>query len=118
MAVLAALLYLRQSMRLSITIALVFITRLVSAQAVLPVGEPASQGVANPTVGVASDPDASSIDKNPAQLGFLRAWSGVYLHSELASDGNVGGRGDGFFFATPVPYLSALSVGLAVQLVR
>jgi protease-4 len=84
----------------------------------LPRGEPASQGVANPSVGVASDPDASSIERNPAMLGYLRSWSGVYLHSELDANGVVGGRGDGFFFASPLPYVSSIILGGAVQLVR
>ena len=83
-----------------------------------PVGEQATVGITNPSVGLTSDPDASSIDKNPATLGFLRSWSGVYLHSELAADGAVGGRGDGFFFASPLPFLSSLVVGAGVQLVR
>jgi protease-4 len=83
-----------------------------------PRGEPATQGVANPTQGVAADPDASSIERNPAMLGYLRSWSGVYVHSELWDTGTVGGRGDGFFFASPLPYVSSIVLGGAVQLSR
>ena len=84
----------------------------------IPVGEPPTPGVYNPTIGLAGDADASSVEKNPASLGFLPSWSGVYLHSELDPDGTVGGRGDGFFVASPLPYLSAISLGAGVQLLR
>ena len=84
----------------------------------LPVGEPPTPGVYNPTLGLAGDADASAVEKNAASLGFLPSWSGVYLHSELDPAQNVGGRGDGFFLATPVPYLSAISIGTGVQLLR
>ena len=83
-----------------------------------PVGEQPTVGVANPSVGLTSSADASSLDKNPAALSYLRSWSAVYLHTELQSDGNVGGRGDGFFFAAPIPFLSSLSFGAGIQLVR
>jgi protease-4 len=83
-----------------------------------PLGEPPTPGVYNPTLGVAGDSDASAVEKNPASLGFLPSWSGVYLHSELDPAGSVGGRGDGFFVASPVPYLSAISIGAGVQLLR
>jgi protease-4 len=84
----------------------------------LPVGEPPTPGVYNPTVGVAGDADASDIEKNPASLAFLPSWSGVYLHSELDPAQTVGGRGDGFFFAAPLPLLSRISLGIGVQLLR
>ena len=84
----------------------------------IPVGEPPTPGVYNPTLGLSGDSDASAVDKNPASLGYLPSWSGVYLHSELDPDGTVGGRGDGFFVATPIPYLSALSLGAGIQLLR
>jgi len=84
----------------------------------IPVGEPPTPGVYNPTLGIAGDADASAVEKNPASLAFLPSWSGVYLHSELDPSQNVGGRGDGFFVATPLPYLSAISLGAAVQLLR
>jgi protease IV len=84
----------------------------------LPIAEPATQGVRNPTVGVASDADASSLERNPAMLGYLRSWSGVYLHSEVTGGGTVGGEGDGFFFASPLPWVSALVAGAGVQSIR
>lgn len=84
----------------------------------IPAGEPPTPGVYNPTLGVAGDADASSVEKNAASLAFLPSWSGVYLHSELDPAGVVGGRGDGFFVATPLPLLSMISVGAAVQLLR
>jgi protease-4 len=88
------------------------------ARAQRTVPEPATPGVYNPTVGLAGDADASSIERNPAGLGFLRSWSGVYLHTEVDDQGTIGGRGDGFFFASPLPYLSSLALGAAVQSIR
>lgn len=84
----------------------------------VPAGEPPTAGVYNPTLGVAGDGDASAVEKNPASLGYLPSWSGVYLHSELDPAGVVGGRGDGFFFATPLPLISSISIGSGVQLMR
>ncbi|HEX8954177.1 MAG TPA: signal peptide peptidase SppA, partial [Polyangia bacterium] len=84
----------------------------------LPVGEPPTPGVYNPTLGLAGDADASAVEKNAASLGFLPSWSGVYLHSELDGHGTVGGDGDGFFIASPLPYLSAIALGAGVQLLR
>ncbi len=84
----------------------------------LPVGEPPTPGVRNPTLGVAGDADASAVEKDPASLGFLPSWSGVYLHTDLDHQGTVGGNGDGFFVASPLPYLSAISLGAGVQLIR
>ena len=102
---------------LAVALVLAFATT-ARAQKPVPAGEPPTQGVYNPTVGVAGDADASSIERNPASLGFLRSWSGVYLHSELDPNGTVGGRGDGFFFASPLPYLHNLMLGIGVQSIR
>src|SRR5262245_60471238 len=84
----------------------------------VPRGEPPTPGVYNPALGITSEPDASAVEKNPSSLGFLHSWSAVYLHSELSSSGVVGGRGDGFFIASQLPYLTALSVGAGLQLIR
>ncbi len=104
-----------------VAVALVFLIWPLSARAQtkqIPVGEPPTPGVYNPTVGVAGDADASDIEKNPASLAYLPSWSGVYLHSELDPAQTVGGRGDGFFFAAPLPLLSRISLGIGVQLLR
>ncbi|MGZ3442069.1 MAG: hypothetical protein ACXVDD_21265, partial [Polyangia bacterium] len=82
----------------SLVIALVW-SAAARAQRPLPVGEPPTPGVYNPTLGLAGDADASAVEKNAASLGFLPSWSGVYLHSELDPEQTVGGRGDGFFIA-------------------
>ena len=42
----------------------------------------------------------------------------MYLHSELDPRGLVGGRGDGLYVATPLPYLTSFSLGAAVQWLR
>jgi protease-4 len=81
-------------------------------------GEPPTPGVLNPNLGVAGETDASAVEKNPALLGYLRSWSGIYLHSELDEHGRVSGRGDGFFFASSLPYLTSLALGAGVQLIR
>src|ERR1700744_3016427 len=83
-----------------------------------PVGVAATPAVYNPTAGLAGDADASDVEVNPASLAFLPSWSGVYLHSELDPAQNVGGRGDGFFIAAPLPILSRISLGVGVQLLR
>lgn len=93
-------------------------TLLFASVARAQVGEPPTPGVYNPTLGLAGDPDASAADKNPALMGWLRSWSAVYLHSELDGTGRWGGRGDGLFLATPLPYLRAISVGAGIQLLR
>jgi protease IV len=101
-----------------LVLALVTVARFARAQQPIPAGEPPTPGVYNPTLGVAGDADASAVEKNPAALGFLPSWSGVYLHSELDPAGVVGGRGDGFFVATPLPLFSMISLGAGVQLMR
>ena len=101
--------------RLSVALLLSLVARAASAQ-VVP-AEP-TQGLYNPTQSVAGDADASSVERNPAGLGFLKSWSGVYLHTQLADDGRAGPGGDGFFFASPIPYLSAFSAGIGVQSIR
>src|SRR5688572_19273041 len=95
-----------------------FFILLLAAPARAQRGEPPTPGIYNPTVGIAGDADASSIERNPAGLAFLRSWNGVYLHSERDSAGRLGGKGDGFFFAMPMPFLSAFSIGAAVQSIR
>ena len=104
--------------RLGLAAALFFAATARAQTHPILVGEPPTPGVYNPTIGLAGDADASDLEKNPASLGFLPSWSGVYLHSELDPNGTVGGRGDGFFIASPIPYLSALSVAAGVQLLR
>jgi len=89
-----------------------------TARAQVPRGEQPTAGVYNPTLGIVSDSDASATEKNPALLGWLKSWSGVFLHTELDPNLRVGGRGDGLFVATPLPLLRSLSVGAAFQSVR
>src|SRR5258706_11288229 len=100
------------------TLLLLTFTAQTAGAAPVPRGEPATPGVYNPTLGLAGDPDASAVEKNPALLGFESSWSGVYLQSELEAAGTVGGRGDGFFCSSQLPYLTALALGVGVQLVR
>jgi protease-4 len=86
-----------------------------------PCGETPTVGVYNPTLGVVSDADASAVEKNPALLGWLKSWSGVFLDSETHlghPDSTVGGTGTGLFLATPLPLLRALSVGAGFQSLR
>jgi protease-4 len=78
-------------------------------------GEPPTPGVANPSVGVAGDADASSLERNPAQLGELRAWSVGLVTTHTDTRGTVGGSGIAAFGAAPLPYVSALVVGAGYQ---
>ena len=89
-----------------------------SARAAEPLGDAPTSGVYNPTLGVAGDSDASAVEKNPANLGELRSWSAVFLHTETAGNGTVGGRGTGLFVASPLPYLHSLVVGVGAQFLR
>jgi protease-4 len=91
---------------------------LLCANAWAQLPEPPTQGLYNPNLGVAGDVDASNVERNPAGLGYLKSWSGVYLHSQFEENGNPGPGGDGFFFASPIPYLSAFSAGIGVQSIR
>jgi protease-4 len=103
--------------RLGLVVLSAALPAVAAAQTAAP-GEPPTAGVYNPTLGVAGDGDASAVEKNPALLGHLKSWSGVFLHSELDPAGNVGGRGDGFFAASPLPYLKAFIVGAGFQWTR
>jgi protease-4 len=82
--------------------------------------ESPTAGVYNPAVGIAGDGDASAVEKNPALTGWLKSWSGVFLHSERYANGpsNAGGRGTGVFFASRLPYLTSLALGAGVQFLR
>src|SRR5262252_4513081 len=89
------------------------------ARAAPPVpGASPTAGVLVPVGNVAGDGDATSIETDPANLGFMPAWSAIYLHTELDSNGVRGGRGDALYLASPVPYLDMLSVGFAAQSMR
>jgi protease-4 len=90
-----------------------------TARAQIPAGEPPTPGVYNPTLGIVSDADASAVEKNPALLGWLKSWSGVFLATEILDRNSVvGGTGEAIFLATPVPLLSSLVVGAGLQYLR
>jgi len=95
-----------------------FVSTVSVAGAAEPLGDAPTAGVYNPSLGVAGDSDAGAVEKNPANLGELRSWSGVFLHTETAANGTVGGRGTGLFVATPLPYLHSLVVGAGAQFMR
>jgi protease-4 len=81
--------------------------------------DPPTAGIYNPTLGVAGDTDASAVEKNPSLMGWLRSWEAVYFHTETATDGRVGGRGDALFAATPLPWIfHMISVGAGFQSIR
>src|SRR5436305_10780216 len=112
--------YTARRMRKALLLLILVSSAAARAQRPIPVGEPPTPGVYNPTLGLAGDADASAVEKNAASLGFLQSWSGVYLHSDpnMEPSAAVGGHGDGFFVASPLPYLSAISLGAGVQLLR
>jgi protease-4 len=106
-------------MRLSAVASAVAIALTVASGSPAPAwaqrGEPPTPGVYNPTVGVAGDADATSIEKNPAQIGELRSFSVGLLTTNTRRSGTVGGSGVGVFGATPLPYLSSIAIGAAYQ---
>ncbi len=100
-------------MRLCLLVAVLAVPAVALAQ--IPRGEQPTPGVYNPTLGVVGDGDASAVEKNPSLMGWLKSWSAVFLFSRPDPVGLVGGGGGGLFVATPLPYLTSLSLGASVQ---
>jgi protease-4 len=84
----------------------------------IPRGEAPTVGVFVPAGAIAGGQDATAVELDPANLGFLQSWNAMFIHTELDPSGVRGGRGDALYFGTPIPFLSTLSAGAAVQSVR
>jgi protease-4 len=80
-------------------------------------GAPPATGVLQPGASLTLDADAGDLETNPAQLGWLDAWSVLLLHTELAPGARYLGRGTGAFVGFPVPLLP-VSLGLGAQVLR
>ncbi len=80
-------------------------------------GAPAPTGALQAGSSLTLGVDAGDLDTNPAQLGWLRAWSVLLVHTELVSNSRYLGRGTGAFFGFRVPLLP-LSLSLGAQVLR
>ncbi len=83
-----------------------------------PCGESPTVGVAVPVPAVAGGNEATAVEVDPAELGFLPSWSLMALHTEMDGSGLRGGRGDALYFGTPLPFFDRIAVGAAIQSVR
>ncbi|HEX2569274.1 MAG TPA: signal peptide peptidase SppA [Polyangia bacterium] len=104
-------------MRLRLLLALLLLAPSLAVRA-QPRGEPPTAGVAIPAGVLAGEAEATAVALDAANLTFLPSWSIEYLHTELDPQGTRGGRGDGLYLASRVPYLSWLAFGTAIELVR
>lgn len=89
-----------------------------SAQDVAPLARSPLAGVAQPGAGIA---DAASIWAAPtsaAALADLPSWSFGLRHTETTAGLSWHGRGTGLYFASPLPVVSSLKLGAAVELLR
>ncbi len=80
-------------------------------------GAPPTSGVLQAGSSLTLDEDAGDLDTNPAQPGWLRAWSVLLVHTELGAASRYLGRGTGLFATFPVPLLP-LSVSFGGQVLR
>jgi protease IV len=80
-------------------------------------GAPPPTGVLQPGASLTLDADAGDLETNPAQLGWLRSWSVLLVHTELLAGARYLGQGTGAFLGFKVPLLP-LSVGLGAQVLR
>lgn len=65
--------------------------------------------------------DASAIESNPANLGFLPSWSLATHHASLRSDSRFDGEGNAFWFGIPLRLFGTVPLGtygLGIQWLR
>jgi protease-4 len=74
-------------------------------------------GLLIPAYSLVADPQASAVEVNPANLGFLRSWSLSIRHTEMDWDGSRGTSGDALFWGQAIPWVP-LAYGLGVQYLR
>jgi len=75
-----------------------------------------TEPVAQPGYGFTSADGPETLALNPSAMAFLESWGVSYVHADTADDQPLGGRGDGFYAATPV--LFGIAAGLSVDSVR
>jgi protease-4 len=81
-------------------------------------GEPPTAGVRLSAPSLVSGSDASTVEVSPGALGLVPSWSFFYHHAELRDGGRVGGTGDAFLIALPVPLVRSLVLGAGLQWLR
>lgn len=102
---------------LSLGLLLSLSPRVGSAQLQIPASSPL-QSVVQPGQGIADSGEPWSVVLNPASLASLRGWMFGLRHSELTLDTGFSGRGTGLYLARPLPYLSKLAAGGALEILR
>jgi len=80
-------------------------------------GAPPPTGVLQPGASLTLNADAGDLETNPAQVGWLRHWSVLLVHSEMLAGARYLGQGTGAFFGFRVPLLP-LSLSLGAQVLR
>ncbi|MFH2006094.1 MAG: signal peptide peptidase SppA [bacterium] len=80
-------------------------------------GAPPTRGVLLPGASLTLDANASALETNPAQAGWLGSWSLVLAHTELRGKARYLGTGTGLFFGGRIP-LVPISLSLGAQLLR
>ena len=74
--------------------------------------------VTQPGHGIADAGEPWSVVTNPAGMTPVRGWMFGLRHSELSTDTGFSGRGTGLYLSHPVPYLSRLVAGGAIEVLR
>lgn len=80
-------------------------------------GAPPTSGVLQAGSSLTLGTDAGDLDTNPAQPGWLRAWSVLLVHTELGDGSRYLGRGTGVFAGFRMP-LVPVSLSLGAQVLR
>jgi len=75
-----------------------------------------TQPVAQPGYGFTSADGPEVLALNPSALAFLESWGVSYVHADTIDTQSMGGRGDGFYAATPI--LFGIAAGLSIDSVR
>ena len=88
------------------------------AQAQVPLARSPLDSVKMPFAGAADGAEPWGVVTNPATLGALRGWNLGLLHTETNGQNRFAGRGTGAYFASPLPYLRAIQVGTALEVLR
>lgn len=72
-----------------------------------------TDGILLPSPSITEVNDATAIATNPANIGFMDAWSFVYAGGWLQNKSHLPGQGHGFFLAIPI---GPFGIGMATEL--
>jgi len=80
-------------------------------------GAPPTRGVLLPGASLTLDANASAVETNPAQAGWLGSWNVLLAHTELRGRSRYLGTGTGLFLAARLP-LVPISLSVGAQVLR